>query len=39
MTYSWNAATLEGWAGIFNNGVCGQGSASLAAPFTLTKIV
>ncbi len=38
MTYSWDAATLTGWASIFNGGVCGGKPQTIAAPFTLTRL-
>ncbi|AQT78704.1 hypothetical protein B1R94_04740 [Mycolicibacterium litorale] len=38
MSYSWDAATLKGWASIYNNGVCGTKPYTMAAPFTLTKL-
>lgn len=37
MTYSWNAATFEGYAGIFNPGICGGKPETISAPFTLTR--
>lgn len=37
MTYSWDAATFTGWAGIYNSGVCDGKPGSIAAPFTLTR--
>lgn len=36
-TYSWNAATLDGQASAFNNGLCGGKPQTLAAYFTMTK--
>jgi hypothetical protein len=35
--YSWDAATLRGYASINTAGACGKGPESLAIPFTLTK--
>lgn len=37
MTYSWDATTFQGWAGIYNPGVCDGKAGSIAAPFTLTR--
>ena len=37
VTYSWNAVTLTGQAGIYNPGYCDQAPGSFSAPITLVR--